>query len=285
MARGPGCVDVASEARVAQAVEDWEMRTLLEEAAIRRELHLEYQTIQAPSGGPVLKVEALMRWVNPRLGRVRPDVFIPLLEDSGAIGPIGEWALREAGTQLRKWREETGSAIRMAVNISPIQLASADFVASAQRAVEESGCEASWLELEVTEGALIRSFTQVRGHLQQLAALGFTLAIDDFGAGYSSLGQLAQLPVHHLKMDRSLITGLPDGSKRAGVVKAVVALAEALGLAITAEGVELHEQADWLRRFDGMNCQGYLFSRPLPAEGVRELIVAGVKVPARQPVS
>ena len=279
MSRGAGFVEVVSAMRAAQEVDEWETRMLLEEAALRGELHLEYQTIQSPAGGTVRKVEALLRWINPKLGSVRPDVFIPMLEESGAIRPVGEWVLREAARQVGRWREQTGQDVRAAINLSPVQLMATDFVRTAERALAEGGCDASCLELEITEGAIIRNFSAVRAQLEALAAHGFSLAIDDFGAGYSSLGQLVQLPVHHLKMDRSLIAGLPDGNKRADVVKAVVALAEALGLAVTAEGVERTEQAQWLQRFAGMQCQGYLFSRPMRADRVAELLVEGVAAP------
>lgn len=280
MSKGPGFVELVSEARDARAVAEWEMRSLLEEAGLRGELSLEYQTIQGPRGGEVRKVETLLRWNSPVIGRVGPDRFVPLLEESGLIGPVGEWILLEACRQASEWRTQTGLPIRVALNISPVQMASADFVAMVRRTLAQTACDASWIELEITEGALIRDFPRMRKRLDALATLGVTLAIDDFGAGHSSLGQLAQLPVHHLKIDRSLISGLPDGSKRAGVVKAVVALADALELAVTAEGVERPEEAAWLGQFVGMQCQGYLFAPPLPAAQVRRLLLAGVDSPA-----
>lgn len=272
MSKGPGAIDVESQARVERDVGDWEMRSLLEEAGLRGEFSLEYQTIQALDGGDVRKVEALLRWDNPTLGRIAPDQFIPMLEESGLIRPIGEWVLGQACLQIRQWRVETGLPLRVAVNVSPVQLTSTDFETMAQRVLAETSCEAAWIELEITEGALIRNFERIKAPLNSLAAMGFTLAIDDFGAGYSSLGQLAQLPVHHLKMDRSLIDGMPDGSKRAGIVTAVIALAEALDLAVTSEGVESAEQASWLARFPGIHCQGYLFARPMTAARVRPLL-------------
>jgi EAL domain-containing protein (putative c-di-GMP-specific phosphodiesterase class I)/GGDEF domain-containing protein len=276
MAKGPGFVELVCEARAARAVDEWEMRRLVEEAGLRGELSLEYQTIQDARGGEVRKVETLLRWDSPVLGRVGPDRFVPLLEESGLIRPVGEWILREACRQAREWRTQTGLPIRVALNISPVQLASADFVPMVQRTLAETKCDSSWVELEITEGAVVRDFLRMRERMDALASLGLTLAIDDFGAGHSSLGQLAQLPVHHLKMDRSLIAGLPDGTRRAGVVSAVVALADALGLLVTAEGVERPEQAAWLGRFIGMQCQGFLYSRPLPAAQVLRLLVAGV---------
>jgi EAL domain-containing protein (putative c-di-GMP-specific phosphodiesterase class I)/GGDEF domain-containing protein len=272
MARGPGAIEVNSDARDQDDVEEWEMRSLLEEAGLRGEFSLEYQTIQAMAGGAVRKVEALLRWDNATLGRVAPEQFIPMLEESGLIRPVGEWVLKQACLQVRQWRAETGLPLRVAVNISPVQLASTDFVVMARRVLTEISCEAAWVELEITEGALIRNFVRIKAPLESLAALGFTLAIDDFGAGYSSLGQLAQLPVHHLKLDRSLIAGMPDGSKRGGIITAVMALAKALDLTVTSEGVERPEQATWLAHFAGIQGQGFLFSRPMTAARLRPLL-------------
>ena len=268
MARGPGASELVSEARTDRAVADWQMRTLLEEAAIRGELALEYQPIHAPDGSDVRKVEALLRWDSPLLGRVSPENFVPILEESGLIRPVGEWVLRQACACAGRWRRATGLPIRVAVNLSPVQLASGSFEKIAARVLQETGCEAPWIELEVTEGVLVRDFVRLRLRLEALVAMGFTLAIDDFGAGYSSLGQLAQLPVHQLKIDRSLVAGLPDSGKRGGIVTAVVALAEALGLGVTCEGVERADQAQWLARFPGIRCQGYLYSRPMPESGI-----------------
>jgi len=280
MSKGPGAIGVVSEARVERDVQDWEMRSLLEEAGLRGEFSLEYQPILALAGAEVRKVEALLRWDSPTLGRVAPDRFIPVLEESGLIRPVGGWVFEQACRQIRCWRVETGLPLRIAVNVSPVQLTSADFETMARRVLAETSCEAAWIELEITEGALIRSFERIKAQLDSLAAMGFTLAIDDFGAGYSSLGQLAQLPVHNLKMDRSLIDGMPDGSKRAGIVTAVIALAGALQLTVTSEGVENAEQASWLARFPGIQCQGYLFARPMTAERIRPMLGNAAITPA-----
>jgi EAL domain-containing protein (putative c-di-GMP-specific phosphodiesterase class I)/GGDEF domain-containing protein len=272
MARGPGAIERVSRARDENAVADWEMRSLLEEAALRGQMFLEYQALHTTAGVPTLKLEGLLRWSSPALGRVSPERFVPLLEESGLVRTVGEWVLREACTQVRAWREALGLPVRIAVNVSPVQLTSSDFERIAKRVADETGCETEWIDLEVTEGAIVRDFPRMRGKLEALAAAGFRLVMDDFGAGYSSLGQLAQFPVHHLKMDKTLIAGIPEDARRAGVVKAVMALAEALSLGVTAEGVESARQAEWLSRFPGLACQGYLFSRPLPASAVPQVL-------------
>jgi EAL domain-containing protein (putative c-di-GMP-specific phosphodiesterase class I) len=272
MARGPGAIERVSRARDENAVADWEMRSLLEEAALRGQMSLEYQALHTTAGVPTLKLEGLLRWSSPALGRVSPERFVPLLEESGLIRTVGEWALREACAQVRTWRDELRLPVRVAVNVSPVQLASSDFEGIAQRVADEAGCSTEWIDLEVTEGAIVRDFAHMRSRLEALAAAGFSLVMDDFGAGYSSLGQLADFPVHHLKMDKTLIAGVPGDARRAGVVAAVMALAEALSLGVTAEGVESAVQAEWLSRFPGIACQGYLFSRPLPASDVSRLL-------------
>ncbi len=274
MAGGPGAIERVSRVRDDHAVADWEMRSLLEEAALRGQMSLEYQALHATSGVPTLKLEALLRWTSPALGRVSPERFVPLLEESGLIRTVGEWVLREACLQLAAWRESLGLPVRVAVNVSPVQLSLSGFEQIAQRVVHEAGCETAWIDLEVTEGAIVRDFSRMRTRLEALAAAGFKLVMDDFGAGYSSLGQLAQFSVHQLKMDKTLIAGVPADPRRAGVVKAVMALAEALSLDVTAEGVESAEQAEWLSRFPGIACQGYLFSRPLPASAVPRVLRA-----------
>jgi EAL domain-containing protein (putative c-di-GMP-specific phosphodiesterase class I) len=273
MSRGAGSVEVAAEARIERAAADWEMRGLLEEAAQRGELELAYQPIRNLADRRITRLEALVRWVSPHYGRVEPDRFIPMLEESGYIAQAGEWILERACRDLSTWRSKVRAPISVAINVSPLQLRG-DFEAHARRIVEDSGCDPRWIELEITEGALIRDFVRVREGLDALVAMGFTLAIDDFGAGYSSLGQLAQLPVHQLKMDRSLLEGVPGSEKKVRIVRAVVALAESLGLAVTAEGIESEVQAQWLGRFAGMQGQGYFFGRPMDAETAFKLLHA-----------
>ncbi|HET7731124.1 MAG TPA: EAL domain-containing protein [Usitatibacter sp.] len=271
MSRGAGSVEVACEARIERAAADWEMRTQLQGAQHRGELRLEYQSIHRIADGGVRAVEALLRWDHPQHGRVHPERFIPMLEDSGYISAVGEWVLAQACRDLRGWRAQ-GAGVRVAINVSPMQLRGG-FEHAAERIAVAGGCEPSWFELEITEGLLVRDFARITGPLDALVAMGFSIAIDDFGAGYSSLGQLAQLPVHHLKMDRSLLQGVPGARKAARIVRAVVALAEGLGLSVTAEGIEDAAQAGWLAAFPGMQGQGYYFSRPMDAAAVSRLLL------------
>lgn len=276
MALGPDCVEVVSDSGSARAAAAWDMRVALEEAAHRGELAVEYQPIRTLASGQVEKVEALLRWASPRFGRVAPDRFVPILEESGLIVPVGEWVLQQACRQAAQWRR-AGLATRVSVNISRVQL-HRQLDAAARRVLERTGCQARWIELEITETALVQEWERIHPCIEALVAMGFTIAIDDFGSGYSSLGQLAQLPVHHLKLDRTLIDGLPASGKQARIVKAVVALAEGLGMELTSEGVELPEQSAWLARFPRMHGQGYFYGRPMPAgalDAVLRLAPAG----------
>lgn len=274
MARGPGMVEAVSKSKIERAARDWELRSLLEEASLRGEFSLHYQTIHDIASGAVRSLEALLRWRSPGAGPVGPDRFVPMLEESGLIRPVGEWVLREAALQARRWCGELGLAHQVAVNLSPVQLEGEGFGCTAQRVMAETGCEARWIEFEITEGAVIRDFAHASRQIQALSEMGFRIVIDDFGAGYSSLGQLSRLGVHHLKADQSLIAGLPDGSKRESVVRAVVALADVLELGVTFEGVEHPAQAEWLERFPDLQAQGYLFSRPASAADAEGLLRA-----------
>jgi EAL domain-containing protein (putative c-di-GMP-specific phosphodiesterase class I) len=212
-------------------------------SSLRGEFSLLYQPIFALESGTLRKAEALLRWTDPTEGLVEAARFVPELEQDGLICPIGEWVLGQACVFAREWRLETGDPMRVTVNVSPLQLESGDFPSTAERILRENRCEPASIELEITEDVLIRDFASAKRRLEELSALGFTLAIDDFGSGYSSLGQLAALPVHHLKIDRSLIRGVPADRKKTEIVSAVVAMAKALGLTATVEGVEKEEQA------------------------------------------
>lgn len=284
MAQGPDSVEVVSDGGSERAAADWDMRVLLEEVVHRGELHIEYQPIRCLRNGRVDKVEALLRWASPRFGCVGPARFVPILEESGLIVPVGEWVLEEACRQAAAWRR-AGLAVRVAVNVSRIQLRR-QFDAVARRVLDRTRCQPGWIELEITESSLVQDWGHIHLCVDALVGMGFTIAIDDFGSGYSSLGQLAQMPVHHLKLDRSLIDGLPGSGKQARIVRAVVALAEGLGMELTAEGVELPEQSEWLARFPGMHGQGYLYGRAMSQEAMDSMLMqaaAARRAPGHSP--
>jgi len=242
----------------------------------RDELRLEYQPAFCLASGRLTKAEALLRWHSPSLGRVAPDEFIPVMERAGLICDIGRWVLEQACQQAVAWRRLANLEVPVSINVSPLQLESGDFPALLMTVAQQHECDPEWLGIELTEHSVVRSFPIARRAMSELALFGVHVAIDDFGAGYSSLKQLAELPVHCLKLDRGLIAGIEHDVRRRAIVSAIVALCEALGLAITMEGVELQEQARFLRRFRSIEVQGFLFGRPGPAQD----IVAASTIPA-----
>ena len=233
-------------------------------AVERDEFHLVYQPLIDLSSGRVTGVEALIRWRHPQRGLVSPLEFIPLAEQNGLIGQIGEWVLRTACAQAASWNRE-GLPITVAVNLSPLQFTSSSLQQSVISALAASGLAPQRLVLEVTEGALMENTSAASDALSALRDHGVATAIDDFGTGYSSLAYLTRMPIDHIKIDRAFISGLLDGGQNEAIVRAVLAMAHSLGMRVTAEGVETQEQA---RALQAMGCdlaQGYFYSRPIPA--------------------
>jgi diguanylate cyclase (GGDEF)-like protein len=244
-------------------------------AADAGQFAVHYQPTVRLADGRTTGFEALIRWHHPVRGLVPPVEFIPLAEETGAITGIGRWVLREALQQGATWSAETGTPLRMAVNLSPRQFQDGDVVADVVTALEESGFPAAQLTLEVTEGVLVRDVDAVVVQLERLRALGIRIAIDDFGTGFSGLSYLRHLPADIIKIDRSFISDLPSGRSATTLITSIVELARTLGLDVVAEGVETEEQRVALRDLDCAQAQGYLFARPEPAERcVRALAVA-----------
>jgi diguanylate cyclase (GGDEF)-like protein len=247
-----------------------EMDSALRGAVEREEFGLVYQPQVDAMTGRVVAVEALIRWTHPVRGVMSPIDFIPLSEEIGLIEHIGEWVLRTACKAAAGWRA-AGQHLRLAVNLSPVQLRSPQFAERVLAILAETGLPASELELEVTEGVLMEHSPTSRSMLQSLRDHGVQIALDDFGTGYSSLSYLMRMPIGHIKVDRSFVAGLLEGGEHAAIVRAVLAMASSLGMRCTAEGVENLEQACALK---GMGChwlQGYYFSQPVPLEQVAGL--------------
>jgi EAL domain-containing protein (putative c-di-GMP-specific phosphodiesterase class I) len=216
-------------------------------------------------------VEALVRWRHPTRGLLPPGEFIELAEDTGLIVPIGSWVMREACEQSARWhalRERAGQETwrsSVSINVSPRQLAQKQFPQQLEDIVRESGVDPDLVWLEITEGTLLRDPDRTIDTLSRLRQLGMHISIDDFGTGYSSLSYLKQLPVECLKIDRAFVDGLDKSSESAAIVKAVIALGDALGLVCIAEGVETERQRQILGDLGCTLAQGFLFGRPLPA--------------------
>ncbi|MCX7897014.1 MAG: EAL domain-containing protein [Rhodocyclaceae bacterium] len=215
--------------------------------------------------------EALMRWEDPEEGPISPAEFIPLAEETEWIQPLGEWVLQSALRQCRRWEEEGKPPLPIAVNLSPRQFHHARLLELVQAALRDAKLAAHRLELEITETALIQDEDEAKKRLAELAEMGVRLAIDDFGAGYSSLNYLRNFSVDRLKIDRSFVAGLAHASEHAAIVESIVCLARGLALDVVAEGVEKFSQLAVLRELGCHRFQGYLFSPPLPASREREL--------------
>lgn len=243
--------------------EQFAIRNALRDALSNRELHLMYQPIVDINNGCLLGVEALCRWTHPQLGVVPPDRFIPIAEADNRIVEIGSWVLNEACRQVKAWHRQGCPNLRVSVNVSAPQLEEPGFVETVQRALAENNLPGSCLVLEITESIQMKNVEQCRQKLRQLRDLRVRIAIDDFGTGHSSLAQLSQMVVTTLKVDRFFISNL---EKNLGMLRIIVAIAEELGLHTVAEGVETEEQLAVLREMNFNHYQGYLFSKPLPAE-------------------
>ncbi len=244
--------------------ERMEMDSRLRTALANREFSLAYQP-ELRLDGSVVAVEALLRWVSPTLGKVPPMQFIPVAETSGLIVPIGTWALREACRQCVAWQQSSLPELRVAVNMSVVQLEQGNVAETVREVLIETGLNPANLQLEITESYLVRDAAEAKVQLRSLRSLGLTIAIDDFGTGYSSLSYLRNLPVDTLKIDQSFIRDIATNRSSGSVVQAIIGLAHGLEMEVVAEGVETEDQLNVLSDLGCDVLQGYLFSRPLPA--------------------
>ncbi|MFI4939367.1 MAG: EAL domain-containing protein [Burkholderiales bacterium] len=239
----------------------------LRHALERNEFVLHYQPQMNISTGEIVGVEALLRWQPPGKPMIAPNNFIPIAEETGLIVPIGEWVLRTACAQHVAWRDAGFHAGRIAVNLSARQFKQQELDKTISRILQETGCSAACLELEITESAIMENPETATETLQKLSNMGVQLSIDDFGTGYSSLSYLKRFPIHSLKIDQSFVRDITTDADDAAIAKAVIALAHSMKLTVIAEGVETVEQLNFLREQQCDHMQGYYFSRPLaPAQ-------------------
>jgi diguanylate cyclase (GGDEF)-like protein/PAS domain S-box-containing protein len=242
------------------------LETRLREALERDQFVLHYQPKVDLATGKVTGAEALIRWNDPRTGLVPPGRFIPSLEETGLILEVGRWALGEAAKDYLRWRAAGVAVGRIAVNVSPIQLRDPDFIKELEQIINLDAHVAAGLEIEITEGVIMEDVGHNIASLRAIRAMGLTVAIDDFGTGFSSLSYLARLPADTLKIDRSFITDMTQGPEGLALVSTIINLAHGLKLNVVAEGVETEEQSRLLRLLACDEMQGFIFSRPIPAE-------------------
>ena len=250
----------------------------------RHELELAYQPIVDLKSGQTVKAEALLRWRHPTRGMVSPATFIPIAESSGLIVTLGNWILQEACIQAKIWNQPGRQAIRIAVNISAVQLGHPEFLHVVAQTLAKTGLPAQLLELELTEGTVLRDIGEVQRTLRELRELGVSLAIDDFGTGYSSLSYLRDLPIQTIKIDRSFVKDL--GTPRYGpqfalaLIEAILSIARTLDLEVVAEGIEEESQLIVLRSLGCSSGQGYLFARPEPGVALEHRLRNGTDLGA-----
>ncbi len=254
-----------SPERDANSLERLALESSLRGALERDELHLYYQPKLDCRSGRVTGMEALLRWEHPELGLVSPAHFIPVAEETGLIVPIGQWVLRQACLQTKAWRLMGLKDLVVAVNLSPRQFQDENLLSDIVSVLHDTGMDGRWLELEITESAIVQNADNARKLLQALKALGISIAVDDFGTGYSSLSTLKTFPIDTLKIDRSFIRDLATDAEDRGLTEAIIQMGKALRLHLVAEGVETVAQAEFLHLSGCHELQGYLFSKPLPA--------------------
>ncbi len=258
-----------------RATEKLQLEISLRHAIERKEFVLHYQPKIDIASGTIAGVEALLRWLSPERGLVAPDRFIPLLEETGMIVAVGNWVARAACMQIRDWRNAGVNAVPIAINLSARQLRQPGFGSMLEQAMAEFDVPANMIEIEITESSLMENPEQAIVALSELHALGIHLSADDFGTGYSSLGYLKRLPLHTLKIDRSFVNDITIDPDDTTIAKAIITLAHSLGLKVVAEGVETEQQLTFLRDNRCDEAQGYLFSRPLPADDCARMLATG----------
>jgi predicted signal transduction protein with EAL and GGDEF domain len=258
------------EGRTDDALRD---RRLLEadlhQALERGEMHVHYQPLAELESGRILGFEALLRWSHPERGDIGPDVFIPLAEDSGFINTLGSWVLRQACAEAAGWQPE----LRIAVNLSPVQFVHGDLASEVADIVRETRLDPARLDLEITEGLLIKDAERALAILARLKALGVKISMDDFGTGYSSLSYFRMFPFDKVKIDQSFIRDMIDNPQARAIVRSVIGLGQGLGMPVVAEGVENDAQLNALIAEGCDQAQGYLISRPGPIENFERVII------------
>jgi diguanylate cyclase (GGDEF)-like protein/PAS domain S-box-containing protein len=256
----------------AQVVQRMALESALRGALQRQEFEVYYQPKVDLASGEVVGVEALLRWNRPGVGLVSPDEFIPVAEETGLIVPMGEWVLRAACAQARRWQEEGHPGLQVAVNLSPRQFQQRNLVSTVQAILAETGLEPWHLELEITENVVMQSVEEAIVTLRQLSNLGVQLSMDDFGRGYSSLYYLKRFPMNALKIDRSFVRDIVHDADDASIVDTIISMSRSLNLKVVAEGVETQEQLAFLREHRCDLMQGFLFSHPLPVPDLGRLL-------------
>jgi EAL domain-containing protein (putative c-di-GMP-specific phosphodiesterase class I) len=254
-----------------EAVERLTIENDLRLALENGEFLLHYQPKVFARDRQISGMEALIRWQHPQKGIIPPLEFIVIAEETGLIDPIGQWVLREACTQNKKWQDSGMRPVPVAVNLSLQQIKNHNIVSIIKDVLKDTGLESRFLELEITESIAMYNPQKTIAIFKELQEIGIKISIDDFGTGYSSLAYLRQLPLDELKIDRSFVNAITTNPDDAIIVRTIIAMAHSLNLSVIAEGVETEEQYNFLQSLNCDEIQGYLFSRPVPPEDFAKL--------------
>jgi EAL domain-containing protein (putative c-di-GMP-specific phosphodiesterase class I) len=275
-AQGKACHAVFDTSMRARVLERLQIEGDLRRAIARREFHVYYQPIVALETGRIAGFEALVRWEHPQRGFISPDEFIPIAEETGLIIPIGHWVLREACYQLRAWHLQFAAALPLtiSVNISGRQFAQPNLVEQIRQTLWETGLEARYLKVEITESVIMEHGEATITRLQKLRDLGVQLSIDDFGTGYSSLSYLQRFPINTLKIDRSFVNRIGNNGENIEIIQAILALVRSLNIDAIAEGAETTEQVAQLKLLKCDYGQGWWFSGAVDAAAATRLIAS-----------
>jgi diguanylate cyclase (GGDEF)-like protein len=283
--RGRGTYCFYTAQMNAQGTERLMLESGLRRAVDRGELELHYQPKLELGSRRIVGVEALMRWRHPALGMVSPAQFIPIAEETGLIEPIGRWALERACADAVAWRALGLPALQMSVNLSPRQLGSRGIINDIRGILDSTGLEPELLELEITEGAMMKNPEHAAKLLEDVRAMGVGLAIDDFGTGYSSLSYLRRFPLSTVKIDRAFINDVPENADAQALVDSIITLAHGLRMKVVAEGVETMVQLDHLRSRGCDEIQGFLLCKPLPRDELCKFVLRHISTPFASPIA
>jgi diguanylate cyclase len=268
----PGTYALYDATMNATALHRFTIEERLRGALARNEFSLEYQPQFDIRTGALSGMEALLRWTDAQLGAVPTSEFVPIAESTGLILPIGEWVLRTTCRQAKAWHDEGLPIGKIAVNVSGTQFSRPEFPSQVAAILRETALDPSMLELEITESVVMGDEKWAESALGELKRLGISIAIDDFGIGYSSLGRLRKLPVDRLKIDQSFVTSINEGSSDRAIAAAIIAMSRSLNIQVTAEGVESFPQLIFLQEHDCDDAQGFLLSKAVPAKEASELL-------------
>lgn len=270
---GKNCYQVYFPELNEHMLERVELITLLRDAVEKNELTLYYQPLVRTDTGRIIGMEALIRWNHPKLGLLYPQAFISLAEETGLIVPIGEWVLREACTQTKKWQDMFSMELNIAVNVSGYQFRQRNFINTIKNILKVTGLDPRYLELEMTESLIFKNIPETSEKMNELKRMGIHLSIDDFGTGYASFSYLKDFPFDKVKIDKSFIEGIHLNSHDNAIVEAIISMTTKMGIEVLAEGVEKKEQVDFLRTHHGDQVQGFYYSKPLDVEKSTQLLM------------